>query len=76
MACDQTAWDVHCQSMLFVRLSQMTSNSLDTCIIHTPLAYLSDVLDKLNGCTTSLHCGNILPHSDKIVYYTSITVAE
>jgi len=55
----------------------MTSSSLDTCIIHTPLAYLSDVLDKLNGRSTSLHGGdNILPHSDKIVYYTSLTVVE
>jgi hypothetical protein len=63
--------------MLFVGLSQMTSSSLDTCIIHTPLAYLSDVLDKLNGRSTSLHGGdNILPHSDKIVYYTSLTVVE
>jgi len=42
-----------------------------------PLAYLSDVLDKLTGRTTSLHGGNnILPHSDKIVYYISLTVAE
>jgi hypothetical protein len=55
----------------------MTSSSLDSCIIHTPLAYLSDVLDKLNGHTTSLRAGdNILPHIDKIVYYTSLTVAE
>jgi len=50
---------------------------LDTFIIHTPLAYLSDVFDKWNGCTTSLHGGdNILPHSGKIVYYKSLTVAE
>jgi hypothetical protein len=68
---------VHYQSTLFVRLSQMTSSSLDTCIIYTPLAYLSDVLDKLNGPTTSSHGGdNILPYSDKIVYYTTLTVAE
>lgn len=69
--------DVHCQSTLFVRLSQITSSSLDTCIIHTPLPYLSDVLDRLNGRTASLlGGGNILPHGDKIVYYTSLTVAE
>jgi len=69
--------DMHSQGTLFVRLSQMTSSSLDTCAIHTPLAYLSDVLDKLNGYIASLHGGdNILPHSDRIVYYTSLTVAE
>jgi len=37
---------------------------------------LSDVFDELNGHTTSLHGGdNILPHSDKIVCYSSLTVA-
>jgi hypothetical protein len=46
-------------------------------MIHTPLAYLSDVLGKLIGIITSLHSGdNILPHSEKIVYHTSLSVVE
>ena len=46
-------------------------------MIHTPLAYLSDVLDKLFSLITSLHSGdNILPHSEKIVYHTSLSVVE
>jgi hypothetical protein len=55
----------------------MTSSCLCILTVHMPLAYLSDVLDKLNGLTASLdNDDNILPHSDKIVYYTRVTVAE
>jgi hypothetical protein len=67
--CDQTAWG--CALLEHVICQAVTNdfNPLDTCIIHMLLAYLSDVLDELNGRTTSLHGGdNILPLRDKIVF--------